>query len=152
MLLVTPERPAIADPIQSINVLNKQARIMMKQIVIVAGLLSVIGSVNVEEASARDPLWVTHQWNQHFASSRPWHGPYYDQTWGQPLAVIVPPTAHMRQTYSWGVSQNLNHPIYHQFQSGQTSPGAIAPGQMRPTPGWPSHTDQFGQYYVRGPW
>lgn len=73
--------------------------------------------------------------------------------WGQPTALVTPPTAHMRQTYSWGVSQNLMYPIHHQFGRSVNSPGAASKGAFRKTPWpWPSNTDQFGYYYVRGPW
>lgn len=103
-------------------------------------------------ASASDIYGMTHVWNRNFAQTRPWHGNYYNQSYGQPTALVVPPTAHMRQTYSWGVSQNLNHPIYHQFGRNASQPGAAARGTFQATPNWPSHTDQFGVYYVRGPW
>ncbi len=49
--------------------------------------------------------------------NRPWHGHYYHQMYGQPLALVVPPTASMRQTFSWGVSQNLMYPLYHQYRA-----------------------------------
>ena len=50
-------------------------------------------------------------------------------------------------------------PIYHQFErpypSAMTADGTAVPGMclpLYPTPRWPSHTDQFGVYYVRSPW
>ncbi|PAY15846.1 hypothetical protein CKO51_29900 [Rhodopirellula sp. SM50] len=84
--------------------------------------------------------------------SHPWHGGYYHQSWGQPLAVVVPPTANMRQTYSWGVGQNLMYPINSQYGRNAPGIGAGPRGAFRPTPPWPSHTDQFGYYYIRAPW
>jgi hypothetical protein len=105
-----------------------------------------------ETASAGDIYGMTHVWNLNYAQNRPWHGNYYYQPYGQPTALVVPPTVSMRQTYSWGVSQNLMYPVHHQFGRNASSPGAAGPGQFRPTPNWPSHTDQFGVYYVRGPW
>ncbi|MEM9367142.1 MAG: hypothetical protein AAGD07_14205 [Planctomycetota bacterium] len=104
------------------------------------------------QADAGDPMAVTTLWNHNFAQPRPWHGGYYYQPYGQPTALVVPPTAHMRQTHSWGVGQNLMWPIHHQFGRSATQPGAAGPGQFMATPQWPSHTDQFGIYYVRGPW
>ena len=53
--------------------------------------------------------------------------------------------------YSWGVGQNVMQPIHHQFGRSANSPRA-ARGRFHGTPTWPSHTDQFGTYYVRGPW
>jgi hypothetical protein len=86
------------------------------------------------------------------ARTMSWHGPYYDAAWGAPLALVVPPTAHMQTKWAWGVSQGTMTPIYHQF--GRTYPGEGEFGgmEMQPTPAWPSHSDQFGVYYVRGPW
>ena len=111
--------------------------------------LSVAGS---DPVSAGDPYAVTQVWAHNFAMDRPWHGGYYQQNYGQPLAVVVPPTAHMRTNFSWGVSQNHMYPIHHQFGRSAPGLGAGAAGAFRPTPPWPSHTDQFGYYYIRGPW
>ena len=72
--------------------------------------------------------------------------------------IPVPPTARMQTRWGWGVCQSTMSPIYHQFErpypGGMTAQGGVMPGVMplRPTPRWPSHTDQFGVYYVRGPW
>lgn len=88
-------------------------------------------------------------WAQRFANSRPWHGNYFHQTYGQPVALVVPPTAVMTQTYSWGVSRNYMLPIYHQYgYQGMPSTG----GAFYATPIWPSSTQQFGVYPVRAPW
>ena len=106
--------------------------------------------VGLSTAAAAGPF--AERWAQRRANETTWHGAYQNLGYGQPLAVVVPPTAHLRQTYSWGVSQNTNHSIHHQY--GRNFPGygyAPAAGFYH-TPGWPSHTDQFGSYYVRGPW
>lgn len=81
-----------------------------------------------------------------------WHGEYYHYQYGRPLALVVPPTAHMQSSYNWGVAQTRMNPIYHQFGRGYYGESEVAPGQFLPTPRWPSSTDQFGVYYVRGPW
>lgn len=125
---------------------------MLRRILLSACLVVVAASANVQDATAGDPYGMTHIWNHNFAMDRPWHGGYYQQNYGQPLAVVVPPTAAMRQTYSWGVSQNLMYPIHHQYGRNASVPGAAPRGTFRPTPPWPSHTDQFGYYYIRGPW
>jgi hypothetical protein len=122
-------------------------RIQLAIIALVA-TVAVAGSF----AQAGDPYAVTQVWQHNFSQNRPWHGPYYYLPNAQPTALVAPPTAHMRQTYSWGVSQNLMFPIHHQFGRSASSPGAAAAGSFYATPGWPSHTDQFGVYYVRGPW
>jgi hypothetical protein len=89
------------------------------------------------------------RWN---ASQRPWHGPYAYTPWGVPAALVVPPTAKMHTSWSWGVAQSEMVPIWHQYF--RDYPGEMAGGGtgFEPTPYWPSHTDQFGVYPVRGPW
>lgn len=119
-------------------------------LVVLAATQSLPGARST--ADAADFYGMTHVWNRNFAQDRPWHGNYYYAPYGQPTALVVPPTVSMRQTYGWGVSQNLMHPVYHQFGRNASYPGAAGPGQFLPTPNWPSHTDQFGVYSVRGPW
>ncbi|MCP4891773.1 hypothetical protein N9D23_12100 [Rubripirellula sp.] len=125
---------------------------MIRRILLAAGMLSAVLAASSSNVDASDPYAATQIWSHNFSMSKPWHGPYYNQMYGQPLALVVPPTAHMRQTYSWGVSQNLMYPVPHQFGRSANSPGVAPAGSFRPTPQWPSHTDQFGVYYVRGPW
>jgi hypothetical protein len=82
-----------------------------------------------------------------------WHGDYYHPAYGRPVALVVPPTAGRQTDYHWGVAGYRTTPIYHQFRRG--FPGEIfgsGPTIFRPTPRWPSDTNQFGVYYVRGPW
>lgn len=89
-----------------------------------------------------------------FASARPWHGQYAYTPVGGPVALVVPPTADTIAAWGWGVTSSEVRPLYHQF--GQADPGgAMIYGENSPwlpTPVWPSHTDQFGVYPVRGPW
>lgn len=125
---------------------------MIRRIIVTAGLLAALFAVAGSRAAAGDPYAMTQVWAHNFSMTRPWHGGYYNQMYGQPLALVVPPTAHMRQTFSWGVSQNLMYPLHHQFGRSANSPGVAPAGSFLPTPPWPSHTDQFGVYYVRGPW
>jgi hypothetical protein len=82
----------------------------------------------------------------------PWHGGYYDAAWGMPVALVVPPTAENQVHYNWGVGGMRVTPIQHQFERGYPGPGAYNRSWFRPTPPWPSSTDQFGDYYIRGPW
>lgn len=87
------------------------------------------------------------------ARSLPWHGDYYYTPKGVPVSLIVPPTAQMQVKWGWGVAQSDMSPIYHQYY--RAYPGGLEGGagtSLQPTPQWPSHTDQFGVYYVRGPW
>jgi hypothetical protein len=120
------------------------------------GLRSNIGSGPGNTAGMGHAAgWVVHSswgdyWAQNQSMQRPWHGEYYYLKTGQPTALIVPPTVTMQQNYSWGVSQNTMTPNYHQF-GGHASNGASG-GVFKATPYWPSHTNQFGVYPVRGPW
>jgi len=86
------------------------------------------------------------------AQNLPWHNTYYDPAWGQPVALVVPPTAEMQTQYGWGVGGTRVTPIYHQFQRPYPGPYAGGGGPFSPTPYWPSDTTQFGVHYVRGPW
>jgi len=80
-----------------------------------------------------------------------WHGSYYDPAWGQPYALVVPPTVHRQYNWGWSVGTTRLHEIDHQF--GRSYPGPYGGGAgFYPTPAWPSDTTQFGVYYVRGPW
>jgi hypothetical protein len=89
---------------------------------------------------------------QRRAAESSWHGPYYHTDWGMPLALVMPPTVRMQTSWSWGVAQTERYPIWHQFKRPAVNPGASGSYGMLPTPLWPSHTDQFGVYYVRAPW
>lgn len=94
----------------------------------------------------------THQWNQQQAMMRPWHGNYYHYQYGAPLALIVPPTASFQSNYSWGVGRTTSSPIYHQFGRAYPGPASGEAHGLYPRPYWPSNTNQFGVYYIRGPW
>ena len=125
---------------------------MIKQTVLGVAAAALLTVVSNGQANAGNPYTFTDNWAYAAAQTYPWHGPYYHQQYGSPVALVVPPTAHMRQTYSWGVSQNLNYPIHHQFGLNYPGYGYAGSNGFWATPQWPSHTDQFGVYYVRGPW
>ena len=86
------------------------------------------------------------------AQTYPWHGGYYNVAWGTPVAVVVPPTAESQTHWGWGVGATRVTPIQHQFHRNYPGPGMYKRSWFRPTPPWPSSTDQFGDYYIRGPW
>jgi hypothetical protein len=86
------------------------------------------------------------------APCSPWHGYYYDPAWGMPIALVVPPTAETQTHYGWGVGNTRVTTIYHQFHRDYGGPGVYNRRNFLPTPPWPSDTDQFGVYYIRGPW
>lgn len=102
----------------------------------------------------RHPCYLSCAANQAYrASLTNWHGNYYAVDWGTPVALVCPPNAGYQTKYSWGVTNTQVVPISHQF--GRNYPGVGAAGGgvgFLPTPIWPNSTDQFGIYYVRGPW
>jgi hypothetical protein len=91
---------------------------------------------------------------QQRASRTPWHGNYYYPQWGAPVALVVPPTAEFQTNYSWGVPASRISPIDAQFSRGYpgTGSGVVGRTGFLPPPQQPSDTNQFGVYYVRGPW
>jgi hypothetical protein len=89
---------------------------------------------------------------RYYASYRPWHGEYAYTQWGTPVAMVVPPNSKMHTSWSWGVAQTEMVPVYHQFFRDYPGDAGGAVYPFLPTPYWPSHTDQFGVYPVRGPW
>jgi hypothetical protein len=104
-----------------------------------------------------DP-WMRADWiAQQRAATSSWHAGYYHTQWGAPVALMVPPTVRAHTRWSWGVAQSTVMPLYHQFERPYPGPAMGAQygdpsNPLRPTPPWPSHTDQFGVYYIRGPW
>ena len=87
----------------------------------------------------------------HRAQYYNWNRNYAYTDYGQPTALIVPPTAQLQTNWGWGVASSRISRIDHQFQ--RNYPGnAMFGGPFRPTPVWPSDTTQFGIYPVRGPW
>jgi hypothetical protein len=69
-----------------------------------------------------------------------------------PLALVIPPTAEYQTHWGWGVGNTRVTPNVPQFGRNWPGPAAYNPRSFLPTPPWPSDTDQFGVYYVRGPW
>lgn len=92
-----------------------------------------------------------HSWNQNRAQITPWHGGHQYWRFGTPTALVVPPTAAFQTSYAWGVGQTRSMPINHQFGKAQGFGSGPGTG-FAPTPYWPSNTEQFGVYAVRGPW
>lgn len=82
------------------------------------------------------------------AAAQNWYGGYYHTAWNQPVALVVPPNARRQHHYNWGVSNTRVTRIDARFGAGAVGYGGV---QLQPTPLWPSSTDQFGVYPVRGP-
>ncbi len=120
---------------------------MNRSLPIVAAVLLLVGLVVVDSAGAIElPL------RSYSSTGYGWHGNYYNAAWGTPVALVVPPTARSYVSYGWGVGGTRVTPIHSQFQRNWPGPATYDPQRFRPTPPWPSDTDQFGIYYIRGPW
>ena len=125
----------------------------MKRLMIiafVASALAVLGRTDTAHAQVprcKGACSCHRPWCQ-----GPWNGGYYDIAWGAPVALVVPPTAEVQTHWGWGVGNTRITPICSQFKRPWPGPGSYDRGAFRPTPPWPSDTDQFGVYYVRGPW
>ncbi len=132
----------------------------MKRFVILAAAAAMLAACGLaREATAgceTRAVWGSKKGRTAYYQSQtyPWHGGYYDVAWGVPVALVVPPTAENQWHYGWGVGTDRVTPIQHQFR--RAYPGGPEGGCgcncFHPTPRWPSSTDQFGDYYIRGPW
>ncbi len=80
-----------------------------------------------------------------------WHGNYAHTAWGTPVALVVPPTVEYQTNWGWGVGNTRVTPITPQFQRNWPGP-PNGTRRFHPTPAWPNDTNQFGTYYIRGPW
>ncbi|MCA9178850.1 MAG: hypothetical protein KDB14_30515 [Planctomycetales bacterium] len=109
----------------------------------------LVGWADQAQAGNRDPH--PNRYAERFAQYRTWHGNYQHWHYQQPLALVVPPTASTYSSLSWGVGQTEVNSLHHQYKRNYPAYGGDF-GQFRNTPYWPSHTDQFGVYYIRGPW
>jgi hypothetical protein len=113
------------------------------------------GGPYCDECPSQRGMTHADRYAAHAASRVPWHGQYYHTEWGRPLALVVPPTANNYTSWGWGVPSYRMMPLHHQFARRYPGPGAGAGGAgfpVYPTPPWPSDTEQFGVYHVRGPW
>jgi hypothetical protein len=120
----------------------------MKRSLLTGMAVLLLGLVAVDSAKAID--WVAVGCIGQEGSS--WHGNYYNLSWGAPVALVVPPTAEAQVRWSWGVNSTTVNYICPQFERNWPGPATYDPQVFRSTPRWPSNTDQFGVYYIRGPW
>ncbi|HTQ37756.1 MAG TPA: hypothetical protein VMJ32_01940 [Pirellulales bacterium] len=119
----------------------------MKRIFSCAAMTLVVCALCVSTMQAEQPQ--NYAYRQ--AQVLPWHNGFYDPYWGEPIALVAPPNAEFQANYGWGVGGTRVAPIYHQFARPYPGYGG-AGGLFTPTPNNPSDTQQFGVYYIRGPW
>lgn len=118
---------------------------------LIAAALVTAACLSASTAGAQEAPLRNRRALQRNNTHYPWHGAYYHVQYGEPLALVVPPTARFQTNYSWGVPATRVSWIKHQFVPNYPFFGG-SEGGFLPTPLWPSDTDQFGVYYVRGPW
>lgn len=102
-------------------------------------------------AFAGSPAYMDAQ-AQYCSAMSAWHSGYYHPAWGMPVALVVSPKAEFQTRWGWGVGNTRVTTTWHQFHRNYPGRGDYDPRTLQPTPYWPSDTDQFGVYYVRGPW
>ena len=120
---------------------------MRRSLLISVAALALVGLVAADSAQA-----IEYTMHCRGREGWPWHGGYNYTAWGGPVALVVPPNAEAHMSWGWGVGNTRVNPICHQFTPNWPGPVSYDPRAFRPTPRWPSDTDQFGVYYVRGPW
>jgi len=121
----------------------------MKRLILFSVGAAVLGVVLAGPASALEP---GARRAEQVPSSDCWHGPYYHTAWGMPVALVVPPTAERQVHWGWGIGNTRITPIWPQYSLGHYASGPFGPAPMYTAPPWPSDLDQFGVYYIRGPW
>ena len=115
-------------------------------------VIVMIGMFATSDTAQAKKRHRVNQWERQRANVTPWNGAYRHQAYSTPLAVIVPPTAASSRLLGWGVSKNVVAPLYHQYQLGAPQPSQAGFGPYKSLPMYPSSSDQFGAYYIRGPW
>ncbi len=120
---------------------------MFKKISLALGAAILGFSIGASESHAEPPYMRPLR----RAQMSNWHGNYNHAAYGQPVSLVVPPTANMQTNWSWGAPSASFSRIDHQFGRNYPGPGPFS-GGFRQTPQWPSSTQQLGVYHVRGPW
>ncbi|MEN6457991.1 MAG: hypothetical protein ABFC63_03610 [Thermoguttaceae bacterium] len=126
----------------------------MRRFVLLAAVAALLTAWGLSETATAGYRTIKGRVSHRQSQTYPWHGAYYDSAWGVPVAVVVPPNAESQTHWGWGVGATRVRPIQHQFERaypGSPEAGGIG-NRFLPTPRWPSSTDQFGDYYIRGPW
>ena len=121
---------------------------MLNRICLVVSLTLVVSIASTAVAKRKAPYMNT-AWKRSMHYN--WHANYVHSAYGQPVALVVPPTAELQTGWSWGTPSSRISRIDHQLGRDYPGPGPFS-GSFRHTPLWPSDTAQFGVYHVRGPW
>lgn len=104
-------------------------------------------------ADSAQAVEAPYMWPLQRAQVYNWHGRYAHSSYGQPVALVVPPTANLQTNWGWGVGSSRISRIDHQFGRNYPGYGPFGGGAAFSTlPRWPHDTTNHGVYYVRGPW
>ncbi len=123
---------------------------MLKTIRITAMAVAMFAAtLAAEKAKA---IEAGYMWPLTRAQNYNWHGQYAHSAYGQPVALVVPPTANLQTNWGWGVGSSRISRIDHQFGRNYPGAGGMGGGNFKRLPRWPHDTTNFGTYYVRGPW
>jgi len=124
----------------------------MRRLLLPVLSLLIVGLMLAGVGQAREPRCKSTHSCKTDRCARPWHGAYYHTAWGTPVVQLVPPNVELQTHWGWGVGNTYVTPICSQFSRCWPGQPVYDRSLFRPTPPWPSHTDQFGAYYMRGPW
>lgn len=131
--------------------MHETANCLMAALMVLTALAPSLAQADPNSTSRFPGFRMAERMTLRHAQGISWHGAYRHPAWNAPVPLVVPPVAHLQTKWSWGVSQNTMTPIYHQFRRPYHSGSEFAV-PVAPTPRWPSHSDQLGVYYIRGPW
>ncbi len=87
----------------------------MKRILLAQCAALFMAAACASTAHAHWPFGGAESWAACRGQSLPWHNAYYHAAFGEPYALVVPPTAEFQSNYGWGVGGTRVEPIYHQF-------------------------------------
>jgi hypothetical protein len=119
---------------------------MNRRFVVTLLAAAIVATCAAETFAAKPVVWPVRRSRYY-----DWNKPYAYTAYGQPVSLVVPPTATLQTNWGWGVGSSRLERLDHQFSRNFPGYGPFG-GPYRTTPIWPSDTTQFGVYYVRGPW
>lgn len=119
---------------------------MNRRIVIALLVVASLGVCLAERAGAAPYIWPVRR-SQYYD----WNKRYVHTAYGQPVALVVPPTATLQTNWGWGVGSSRLQRLDHQFMRNYPGAGPFGTTYWS-TPVWPNDTTQYGVYHVRAPW
>lgn len=125
----------------------------MKKLILSLVVIATALMVQTDSADGEGPLRRLRRfYTPQNRAATPWHGQYYNATYGMPQAMVLPPNVNTMRSYGWGVCGSQMMPVYSQYGAAYPGTTSGVGSHFFPTPNPPSNTQQFGIYYIRGPW